>query len=85
MRCSMETSTKNQNEQQKAKTSNQRHLPVLVFEEELILSQKQERTTKSSKKLRKTNEHAPKTQNEQQKATKSIFRSHFHLLQLWTY
>ena len=28
----METLTKNQNEQQKAKTSNQKHLPVLVFE-----------------------------------------------------
>ena len=32
----MEISTKKQNEQQKAKTSNQRHLPVLVFEIELI-------------------------------------------------
>ena len=33
--------TKSQNEQQKARTSNQRHLPVLVFETDLILSQKQ--------------------------------------------
>ena len=46
----METSTKNQNQQQKAKTNNQRHLPVLVFEIELILSRKQERATKSNKK-----------------------------------
>ena len=45
----MDTSTKNQNEQQKVKTSNQSHLPVLVFEIELILSQKQERATMSSK------------------------------------
>ena len=44
----MKTSTKNQNEQRKAKTSNQRHLPVLVSETVLILSQKRERTTKSS-------------------------------------
>ena len=32
----METSTGNQKEQHKTKTSNQRHLPVLVFETELI-------------------------------------------------
>ena len=45
----METSTKKtQNEQQKAITSNKRHLPVLVFEIE-------ERATKSSKRQRTTN------------------------------
>ena len=51
----METSTKTQNEQQEAITSNKRHLPVLVFEIELILSQKQERTTKRSKRQRTAN------------------------------
>ena len=74
------TSTKNQNEQLKAKTSNQRHLPVLVFEIELILSQKQERTTKSSKKQRTANGNTPKNPK---RATKRIFHSIFiHLLQL---
>ena len=38
------------NEQQKAKTSNQSHFLVLGFEIELILSQKQERATKSKEK-----------------------------------
>ena len=61
----METSTKNQKEQQKAIASNQRHLPVLVFKIEVILSQKQERATKSSKKQRTTMETRPKNQNEQ--------------------
>ena len=41
---------KTQNEQQKAITSNEKHLPVLVLEIELILSQKQERAMKSSKR-----------------------------------
>ena len=40
----METSTKDQNMQQKAITSNKRHLPVLVFEIELLLSQKQKKS-----------------------------------------
>ena len=91
----METSTKNQHQQQKAITSDKRHLPVLVFEIELILSQKQERATKSSKRQRtaaKGNEQhmetRAKNQNEQQKATKSIFHSHFRhsfapILVLW--
>ena len=72
---------------QKTKTSNKRHLPVLVFEIELILSQKQERATKSSKKQRTANGNTHQNQNEQQKATKSIFHSHFHsfapILDLW--
>ena len=34
---------------QKSKTSNKRHLPVLVFEIELILSQKQERAMKQQR------------------------------------
>ena len=84
----MEASTKIQNEQQKAKMSNQRWLPVLVFEVELILSQKQER---AKRRAAKSNERQIKTrpnnQNEQQKATKSIFHSDFHLfaltLDLW--
>ena len=40
---------------QKTKTSNKRHLPVLVFEIELILSRKQERATNSSKRHRTAN------------------------------
>ena len=51
----METYTKNQNEQQKAIMSNKRHLPVLVFETELILSQKQEKATKGSERQRTAN------------------------------
>ena len=69
------------------KTSNQRHLPVLVFEKELILSQKQARATKSAKSNERQMETRPKNQNEQQKTTKSIFHSHFHsfssTLDLW--
>ena len=44
---------------QKAKARNQKHLPVLVFEIELILSQKQERATKSSKQQRTANGNTP--------------------------
>ena len=69
----METSTKNQNEQQKAITSNKRHLPVLVFEIELILSQKQERATKSSKTQRTANGN---THQKPKRATKSN-KEHF--------
>ena len=75
---------------QKTKTSNQRHLPVLFFEIELILSQKQERATKSSKKATDGKlKHAPKTKtsnNEPQKQQRAFFIPIFiHLLQLWTY
>ena len=80
----METSTKSQNEQQKAIKSNKRHLPVLVFEIELILSQKQERATKGNELQMET---CTKNQNEQQEAKKSLFHSHFHsfapILDLW--
>ena len=69
----METSTKNQNEQQKAATSNKSHLPVLVFEIELILSQKQERATKSSKRQRRANGN---THQNPKRATKSN-KEHF--------
>ena len=69
----METTTKNQNEQQKAITSNKRHLPVLVFEIELILSQKQERATKSSKRQRTANGN---THQKPKRATKSN-KEHF--------
>ena len=83
----MVTSTKNQNEQQKAITSNKRHLLVLVFEIGLILFQKQERTTKSSKDNERQMETRTKNLNEQQKAINSIFHSHFHsfapILNLW--
>ena len=69
----METSTKKQNEQRKAKTSNQRHLPVLVFEIELILSQKQERTMKSSKKHRTANGNMPQKPKRATKSNKEHF------------
>ena len=69
----METSTKNQNEQQKTKTSNKRHLPVLVFEIELILCQKQGRATKSSKRHRMANGN---THQKPQRATKNN-KEHF--------
>ena len=76
----METSIKNQNEQPKAKTSNQRHLTVLVFEIELIVSQKQERATNAKWK------HASKTKTSNKKQQRTFFISIFiHLLQLWTY
>ena len=83
----METSTKNQNEQQKAITSNKRHLSVLVFETELILSQKQERATKSSKRQRTANGN---THQKPKRATKKQQRAFFipifiHSHQFWTY
>ena len=73
MRCSNGNIHKNQNEQQKAITSNKRHLPVLVFEIELILSQKQERATKSSKRQRTANGN---THQKPKRATKSN-KEHF--------
>ena len=42
------------------------------------LSQKQERAMKSSKRHRTANGNTHQNKNEQQKATKSIFHSHFH-------
>ena len=54
---------------------------------ELILSQKQERATKSGKSNERQMETLTKNQNEQQKATKSTFFPHFHsfasTLDLW--
>ena len=80
----METSTKNENEQQKAITSNKRHLPILGFEIELILSQKQERATKSNRRQRTANGN---THQKPKQATKTIFHSYFHsfapILDLW--
>ena len=64
----METSIKSHNEQQKAVTSSKRHLPVLVFEIELILSQKQEKATKGSKRQRTANGN---THQKPKPATKS--------------
>ena len=69
----METSTKNQNEQQTAMTSNKRHSPDLVFEIELIISQKQERATTSSKRKRMANGN---TNQKPKRATKSN-KEHF--------
>ena len=71
----METSTKSQNEQQKAITSNKKHLLVLVFEIELILSQKQERATKSSTRKRTANGN---THQKPKRATKSS-KEHFSI------
>ena len=83
----METSTKTQNEQQKAITSSKRHLPVLVFEIELILSQKQERATKSSKRQRTANGNTHQKPKRATKSSKEHFHSHFHsfapILDLW--
>ena len=50
MQCSNRNIYKKPKRATKAKTNNQRHLPVLVFEIEMILSQKQDRATKRSKK-----------------------------------
>ena len=93
MRCSNgnihKKPKRNQNEQQKAITSNKRHLPVLVFEIELILidlKNKNEQRRAAEGNERQTETHT-KNQNEQQKATKIIFHSHFHsfapILDLW--
>ena len=57
-------------------TSNQKHLPVLVFEIELILSQKQERAMKSSKKQRATNGSTPQKPKLATKSYKEHFSSH---------
>ena len=78
MRCSDGTSTKNQNKQQKAITSNKRHLSVLVFEIQLILSQKQERATKSSKGQRTANGNTHQKPKRATKSNKENFHSHFH-------
>ena len=62
---------------QKTKTSNKRYLPVLVFEIELIISQKQERAAKGIERQMETN---TKNQNEQQKALLfSLNKEHFSL------
>ena len=78
----METSTKkqNKNKQQKAKTINQRHLPVLVFEIELILSQKQEQATKSSRKKRTANGNTPQKPGGATKSNKEHFSFPFSFI-----
>ena len=53
--------------------SNKRHLPVFVFEIELILTQKQERATKSSRRQRTANGN---THQKPKRATKSN-KEHF--------
>ena len=80
----------NGNIYKKAKTSSQRHLPVLVFEIEPILSQKPERAAKSSKKQRTTNGNTPQKPKRAITSTKkqqiALFIPMFiHLFQLWTY
>ena len=80
MRCSNgnihkkpKRATKSHDEQQKAMTSNKRHSPDLVFEIELIISQKQERATTSSKRKRMANGN---THQKPKRATKSN-KEHF--------
>ena len=62
-------------------------MPVLVFEIELILSQNKKEQRRATKGNKREMEARTKNQNEQQKATKSIFHSHFHsfapVLDLW--
>ena len=78
----METSTKKP--KRATKSHNKRHFPVLVFKIELILSQKQERATKSTKRQRTANGN---THQKPKRTIKSIFHSHFHsfapILDLW--
>ena len=76
----METSTKNENERQKAFTNNKRHLPVLVFEIELILSQKQERATKSSKRQRTANGNMQQKPKRATKSNKEYFSFKFSFI-----
>ena len=67
---------------QKAITSNKRHLPVLVFEIELILSQKQEKQRRAAKGNKRQMETRTKNQNEQQRAFFIPIFIHSH--QFWT-
>ena len=79
----------------KAKMSSQMHLPVLVFEIELILSQKQEPATKEQQKptngkwkrvpktKTKTKTSAITSNKKQQRAF--FFPIFIHLLQLWAH
>ena len=76
----METSTKNQSEQQKAIMSNKRHLPVLVFEIELILSQKQEKATKGSKRQGTANGNKHQKPKRATKSNKEHFSFPFSLI-----
>ena len=86
MRCSNENIYKRPKRATKGRNENQMHLPVLVFEIELIriLSQKQERAMKSNRKQRTTNGNTPQ---KPKRAIKNIFHSHFHsfasALDLW--
>ena len=68
------------------KTSNQRQMPVLAFQKELILSQKQEQATKSSKKQRTADGNMSQKPKRATKSNKEDFHSFSsivtHLLQL---
>ena len=86
MRCSVEKSTKNQNEQQKAITSNKRHLPILVYEIELVLSQKQEKQEEQRKATNGKWKHAPKTKTSNKKQQRAFSIPIFiHSHEFWTY
>ena len=76
----LEISTKNQNEQQKAITSNKKHLPVLVFEIELILSQKKEKATKGSKRQRTANGNTHQKPERAAKSNKERFSFSFSFI-----
>ena len=70
----METSTKNQNQQQKAMMSNNRHICLFWFLDiELILYQNQERAMKTSKRQRTANGN---THQKPKRGTKSN-KEHF--------
>ena len=81
MRCSNGNIHKNPKRATKNHNEHKRHLPVLVFEIKLKL---QRRAAKGNKRQMET---PTKNQNEQQKATKSIFHSYFYsfapILDLW--
>ena len=84
----METSTKTPKRATKSHNEQQNAFVCLVFEIELILSQKQERATKSNKRQRTANGNMhQKPKRATTKATKGIFHSHFHsftpILDLW--
>ena len=85
MRCLDGNIHKKQNEQQETIASNKRHLPVLVFELELILKNKKEqrRAAKGTERQMETRTKKPKRAT---KATKAFFIAIFiHSHQFWTY
>ena len=90
----METSTKSQKEQQKAITSNKRHLPVSVFGDRIDSisktrksNEEQQQAAKSNKRQRTANGNTHQKPKRATKSNKEHFHSHFHsfapILDLW--